>query len=266
VVIWLGGRDSNPDTVVQRSVSGFRSAPVRYGLLRFSRPPVPTYRPSLFGITAEEALADAGSLASWVFLSNPPRFGFSERAQELLIGAMDGGTDPRLAKALHVSLPAVKMRWRAIYQRVKSRLHPSCRPIRAKRRQLVARRSGGSSSSTFAGIPRSCVRGRDRKNGRVSKFPGSQQPDVGPRRSPDTRLDRVARRIIAALNWHESRRKSLSSLLALNHLNLILVDDGNAGAPLEPPASKLNAGAAQEGSRRGRSHGTSATRCARCGC
>src|SRR5262249_44650015 len=38
--LWLGGRDSNPDTVVQRSVWGFWSASLRYGLLRFSRPPL----------------------------------------------------------------------------------------------------------------------------------------------------------------------------------------------------------------------------------
>ena len=39
-VSWLGGRDSNPDTVVQRSVSGFRSASLRYGLLRSSPLPL----------------------------------------------------------------------------------------------------------------------------------------------------------------------------------------------------------------------------------
>jgi site-specific recombinase XerD len=36
----LGGRDSNPDNVVQRSVLGFRSASLRSGLLWFSRPPL----------------------------------------------------------------------------------------------------------------------------------------------------------------------------------------------------------------------------------
>ena len=33
---WLGGRDSNPDNVVQRALHGFRSAPVCAVLLRFS--------------------------------------------------------------------------------------------------------------------------------------------------------------------------------------------------------------------------------------
>jgi len=30
---WLGGRDSNPDNVVQRALNGFWSVPVRSGLL-----------------------------------------------------------------------------------------------------------------------------------------------------------------------------------------------------------------------------------------
>src|SRR5262245_17712525 len=38
--MWLEGRDSNPDTVVQRAVLAFRSASVRSGLLRFSRSPL----------------------------------------------------------------------------------------------------------------------------------------------------------------------------------------------------------------------------------
>jgi integrase len=37
---WLGGRDSNPDNVVQRAVSAFRSASVRSVLLPFSRSPL----------------------------------------------------------------------------------------------------------------------------------------------------------------------------------------------------------------------------------
>jgi hypothetical protein len=35
---WLGGRDSNPDNVVQRAVNVFRFALVRSVLLRFSLP------------------------------------------------------------------------------------------------------------------------------------------------------------------------------------------------------------------------------------
>ena len=38
-VIWLGGRDSNPDTVVQRAVNGFRSVPVHSVLFKYSALP-----------------------------------------------------------------------------------------------------------------------------------------------------------------------------------------------------------------------------------
>jgi hypothetical protein len=82
--------------------------------------PIPRYRPYLFGITREEALKDPGSLAAPLFLYTPPRFQFSQGAQELLTGAMDGETDIALAEKLRISLPAVKMRWRVIYGRVES--------------------------------------------------------------------------------------------------------------------------------------------------
>jgi hypothetical protein len=81
---------------------------------------VPRCRPLLFGITREEALEDPGSLAAPLLLYNPPRFYFSQGAQELLARAMEGETDVALTKSLRISLPAVKMRWRAIYDRVES--------------------------------------------------------------------------------------------------------------------------------------------------
>jgi hypothetical protein len=80
--------------------------------------PIPPYRPYLFGVTAEEALAIPGSMASTVFLHSFPRFRFSEAAQELLLAALDGETDAALTKALHISLTGVKMRWRGVYQHV----------------------------------------------------------------------------------------------------------------------------------------------------
>jgi len=82
--------------------------------------PIPPYRPYLFGITAAEALAVPGSMASTVFLHSPPRFRFSKAAQELLMSALDGETDAALARSLHLSLAAVKMRWRAVYAHVES--------------------------------------------------------------------------------------------------------------------------------------------------
>jgi hypothetical protein len=79
---------------------------------------VPRYRPYLVGITSEEALKNPGSVGAPVFLYSRPRLGFSPRAHELLAGAMDGETDIEIANALHLSVAAVKMRWRFIYNRV----------------------------------------------------------------------------------------------------------------------------------------------------
>jgi hypothetical protein len=86
------------------------------------RIPVPKagHRPYLIGLTREEALAEPGSVSAPLFLHCPPRLGLSEGQQELLFRALDGETDESLAKVLRVSLPTVKMRWRAIYHRVES--------------------------------------------------------------------------------------------------------------------------------------------------
>src|SRR5262249_54468042 len=82
--------------------------------------PVPRYRPYLVGITSEEALKNPGSVAAPVFLYSRPRLGFAGGAQQLLARAMDGETDIEIANALHLSVPAVKMRWRFIYERMAS--------------------------------------------------------------------------------------------------------------------------------------------------
>jgi hypothetical protein len=74
----------------------------------------------LFGITGEEALENTGSVTAPVFLYSPPRFPFTQGARKLLAQALEGATDAGLAKSLNISLPAVKMRWRAIYHQVES--------------------------------------------------------------------------------------------------------------------------------------------------
>jgi hypothetical protein len=107
---------------------------------------VPGARPYLFGITREEALENTGSVAAPVFLYRPPRFQFSQAAQELLARAMEGDTDVALAEVLHISLEGVKMRWRAIYDQAESvapelfssngRVSRSCRG-KEKRRFII---------------------------------------------------------------------------------------------------------------------------------
>jgi len=81
---------------------------------------VPGVRPYLFGITREEAFENTGSITAPLFWYTPPRFQFRQGARELLTQALEGTTDVELAKALSISLPAVKMRWRAIYRQVES--------------------------------------------------------------------------------------------------------------------------------------------------
>ena len=88
------------------------------GYYRNAGCPIPTPRPYLYGVTAEETLRNASSLAAPVFLYTPPRFYFPRGAQEILARALDGETDAALANSLHVSLATVKMRWRLIYERV----------------------------------------------------------------------------------------------------------------------------------------------------
>jgi hypothetical protein len=81
---------------------------------------VPRVRPYLFGITREEALENTGSVVAPIFLYTPPRFQFTPRARDLLAQTLEWATDAGLAKSLNISLPAVKMRWRAIYHQVES--------------------------------------------------------------------------------------------------------------------------------------------------
>jgi hypothetical protein len=79
---------------------------------------IPVHRPYLYGVSADEALSSASSLAAPVFLYTPPRFHLPRGAQDLLARALDGETDTALANSLHVSLATVKMRWRQIYERI----------------------------------------------------------------------------------------------------------------------------------------------------
>lgn len=75
-------------------------------------------RPYLVGLTREEAVAEHGTHGSYLFLHVAPRFGFTERQQELLRAALAGETDEELARTLHLSVPAVKKRWVAVYEQV----------------------------------------------------------------------------------------------------------------------------------------------------
>jgi len=58
---------------------------------------------------------------SWgasIFLYHAPRFAFNRSEQRLLSSGLAGGTDQEIADKLGISLPTVRKRWRAIYERV----------------------------------------------------------------------------------------------------------------------------------------------------
>jgi hypothetical protein len=75
--------------------------------------------PRNFGITRELASANTGSWVGSLFSYGSPQFGFSRGEQRLLQSALGlAGTDAELSEILGISLGAVKMAWRSIYDRV----------------------------------------------------------------------------------------------------------------------------------------------------
>lgn len=88
-----------------------------YWATRGTTPPADE-RPYLLGLTKEEALANPGTHASFLFLHVSAQFDFTARQQELLQQALRGATDDELAGELKVSASAVKKRWISVYQRV----------------------------------------------------------------------------------------------------------------------------------------------------
>lgn len=79
--------------------------------------------------TAESMRGDPGSVAAGLFLHHrDPQFGFTREEQELLDLAMEGMDDPAAAKALFVTLPAIKRRWQNIFHRVAALMPDLCPP------------------------------------------------------------------------------------------------------------------------------------------
>jgi hypothetical protein len=74
-------------------------------------------RRMLVGITREEALESEGSMLSLIFHHSPPQFGFTPSQRRLLFEAIQPRTDVEIARALGVSLSAVKKTWAGIFDR-----------------------------------------------------------------------------------------------------------------------------------------------------
>jgi hypothetical protein len=78
--------------------------------------PAPIRR-SIIGITRDEALASEGSALSLLFHYSPPRFRFTPSQRRLLMEAIHPKTDVEIARALDVSLSAVKKAWAEVFRK-----------------------------------------------------------------------------------------------------------------------------------------------------
>ena len=77
-----------------------------------------------FGVSEpRDATSVPGSIAAILFSYREPILRFRDIHQLLLIAALDGATDEELARRLGMTLPAIKKRWIAIFERV-ARLQP----------------------------------------------------------------------------------------------------------------------------------------------
>jgi hypothetical protein len=83
----------------------------------------------LLEVTLESMRADPHSVAAGLFQHHvPPQFAFTRREQELLELALDGVDDWSIANSLFVTLPAIKRRWSAVFERVGS-IRPEFCPL-----------------------------------------------------------------------------------------------------------------------------------------
>jgi hypothetical protein len=78
--------------------------------------------PHLVGVTRELESRRPGSWVGALFDYHLPRLGFSRAEQRLLLSALSGGTDEKLAEELAMSPSTVKNTWRSIYDRAASRM------------------------------------------------------------------------------------------------------------------------------------------------
>ena len=81
-------------------------------------PLVRTIQPFLYGVTREEAINSPGLGALPFFLCPNPRFGFSLGEQDVLEMSLLEGTDEDIARAMDLTIWAVKKRWQEIYKKV----------------------------------------------------------------------------------------------------------------------------------------------------
>jgi hypothetical protein len=78
--------------------------------------------------TPQEAFAQPGSFVRPMFIHREPLLRLSKTEQELLAPALAGQTDSELAASLHLTMPAVKARWRSLFARLAQIEQPDLAP------------------------------------------------------------------------------------------------------------------------------------------
>jgi hypothetical protein len=76
--------------------------------------------PHILGVTRKIEQNRPGTWVGALFDYHPPKLGFSQGEQRLLLSALHGGTDQELSDHLGVSVSTVKNTWRSIYNRTAS--------------------------------------------------------------------------------------------------------------------------------------------------
>lgn len=109
---------------------GQRTFPIvdRFAAYRSANPST-TWNPDrgLAVATHESIRTDPHSIAAALFqLHNRPKFPFTCLEQQLLETALEGADDPAAAKALFVTVPAIKRRWARIFERVAAVMPELC--------------------------------------------------------------------------------------------------------------------------------------------
>ncbi|MGH9328455.1 MAG: hypothetical protein ACRD2B_17435 [Terriglobia bacterium] len=93
---------------------------------------------ALLLLTREDALSVSGSIAAPLFQYQEPILGLRDTDKQLLAAAINGDTDCELATRMNLSLPTVKKRWAALFDRIAD-ICPGLLPATENRKDYESR-------------------------------------------------------------------------------------------------------------------------------